>query len=118
MKRSGLASIVTGIWLWTNCAALSAESSLPVVGTWQLTGADMLALDTNETSHPYGEHPTGYLQYSPGGHMVVFLASDNMKQPAGPIYTDAERVEIHRAIFAAYAGTYRVEGNMVIHHVL
>ena len=41
-----------------------------------------------------------------------------MKQPAGPIYTDAERVEIHRAIFAAYTGTYRVEGNIVIHHVL
>jgi hypothetical protein len=105
-------------WLCTCWPAISAENSSSIIGTWQLTSAAMLTLDTNETSYPYGEHPTGYLQYSPGGHMVAFLASTEMKQPADSIYTDAERVEIHKAILAAYSGTYRVEGGVVIHHVL
>jgi hypothetical protein len=33
-------------------------------------------------------------------------------------YTDAERVKIFNQIIAAYAGTYHVEGDQVIHHVL
>jgi hypothetical protein len=115
MRRSSFAIIAIAIST-VNWSAKSAENSSPLVGTWQLTGQLMLTLDTNETSRPYGEHPTGYLQYS--GHMIVVLAAENIKQPAGSIYTDAERVEIYKAIFAAYAGTYRVEGNTVIHHVL
>jgi hypothetical protein len=118
MYRSGLAFIGTGLWLLVSCSAMAAEGVSSIVGTWEITSASMLALDTNETSHPFGDHPTGYLQYSPGGHMVVFLASDNIRQPADALYTDSERVEIHKAILAAYSGTYRVEGNMVIHHVL
>jgi hypothetical protein len=107
-----------GIWFWGAIYSAAAADSAPLVGTWQLTSASMLTLDTNDTSYPFGEHPTGYVQYSPGGHMVVFIASGDMKQPARPIYTDAERAEIHKLILAAYSGTYRVEGDNVIHHVL
>jgi hypothetical protein len=118
MHRSGFAFIATGLWFLVSCSAMAAEGASSIVGTWQLTSAAVSTLDTNETSHPFGDHPTGYIQYSPGGHMVVFLASDNMRQPAHALYTDSERVEIHKAILGAYSGTYRVEGNMVIHHVL
>ena len=45
-------------------------------------------------------------------------SAENIKQPAGAVYTDTERVEIHKAILGAYSGTYRIEGNTVIHHVL
>jgi hypothetical protein len=117
MKRSGLAIFVAGIWLSTNCSTISAEG-LSIIGTWQITSLAVLTLDTNETSHPIGDHPIGYLQYSPGGHIVVFLAADNVRQPASALYTDSERAEIHKAILGAYSGTYHVEGNMVIHHVL
>jgi hypothetical protein len=117
MRRSSFAIIAIAIST-VNWSAKSADNPSPLIGTWRLTSQSMLTSDTNETSRPYGEHPIGYLQYSPGGHMVVFLAAKNIKQPAGSIYSDAERVEIHKAILGAYAGTYRVEGNTVIHHVL
>jgi Lipocalin-like domain len=118
MKRGGIALIAASAWLWSNCSAISAEGPSSIIGTWQITSLAVSILDTNETSYPIGEHPVGYLQYSPGGHMVVFLAADNIRQPASALYTDLERAEIHKAILGAYSGTYRVEGGVVIHHVL
>jgi hypothetical protein len=88
-----------------------------ITGTWQVTSVSILWLDTNEATHPYGEHPIGYVQYSPGGHMVVFLSVGDLKPAAGATYTDAERINLYNGIFAAYAGTYRVDGNKLTHHV-
>src|ERR1700730_12751682 len=106
MRRSNFTSMLLIIgFLTAGWSAKAAETSSPIVGTWQVVTSSMLTLDTNETSHPYGEHLKGYIQYSPGGHMVVFLAAENIKQPASAVYTDAERVEIHKAILGAYSGT-------------
>jgi hypothetical protein len=117
MKRSILAVLMVAAMSWVGTwPAASADNS--IVGTWQLTSFSSLVLDTKETSRPYGDHPTGYIQYSPGGHMVVFLTSGELKPPASASYTDAERVDVHRAIAGAYAGTYSVEGNKVVHHIL
>jgi len=76
-----------------------AQQKSAVVGTWQVTSFSVLTLDTNEAHRPFGEHPIGYLQYSPGGHMVVCLSTD-------------------KGIIAAYAGTYSVEGNKVTNHIV
>jgi Lipocalin-like domain len=67
---------------------------------------------------PPDDRVTGYLQCSPGGHMIGFLARADLRQPATSSYTDAERVDIYKGIIAAYASTYRIEGNKVTHHVL
>ncbi len=50
--------------------------------------------------------------------MVTFVAAGDLRQPAAAIYTDAERSDIYKGIIGAYAGTYRIDGNKVIHHVL
>jgi Lipocalin-like domain len=116
MKRWIVSVLATAaIWAGT-WPAVSAENAL--VGTWQLTGFSLIVLDTKETSRPYGDHPTGYIQFSPGRHMVMFLAAGELKPPAAGGYTDAERADVHRAIVGAYAGTYTVEGNKVTYHVL
>jgi hypothetical protein len=104
-------AVLGGSW-----PAAATENAL--VGTWELTSFSLTVVDTNETSRPYGDRPTGYIQYSPGGHMVMFLASGELKPPAARSYTDAERADVHRAIIGAYAGTYKVEGNTVTYHVL
>ena len=49
--------------------------------------------------------------------VVVFLAAQDRKPPAGAAPTDAEAARLCRTIFGAYAGTYHVEGNKVIHHI-
>ena len=117
MKRRFAAALaIAALWVGI-CPAASAENAL--VGTWQLTSVSLTVVETKETSRPYGDHPTGYIQYSPGGHMVMFLASGELKPPASGRYTDAERADIHKEIIGAYAGTYAViEGNTVIYHVL
>ena len=112
-----LAAVVAIAAVWAGAwPAASAENAL--VGTWQLTSFSLTVVDTKETSRPYGENPTGYIQYSPGGHVVMFLASGELKPPASGRYTDAERADVHRAIIGAYAGTYTVDGNTVVYHVL
>jgi Lipocalin-like domain len=112
-----IVAILTAAAIWAGILpAVAAENAL--VGTWQLTGFSLVVVDTKETSRPYGDHPTGYVQFSSGGHMVMFLAAGELKPPASGSYTDAERADVHRSIVGAYAGTYTVEGNTVIYHVL
>jgi hypothetical protein len=52
--------------------ARAEDISKSLVGTWRVTSYSRLTLETNEWSRPFGENVIGYLQYSPGGHMVVF----------------------------------------------
>jgi len=108
---------VLGLAATVNWPAEAADNQSPIVGTWQLTSFSQEWLDTKEIARPFNS-PTGYLQYSPGGHVVTFVAAGDLRQPATAIYTDAERSDIHKGIIGAYAGTYRIDGNKVIHHVL
>lgn len=115
MKRRFAALIAIALLGTGTRPAACAEN--PLVGTWQLTTISLTVAETKETIRPYGENPTGYIQYSPGGHMVMFLAGE-LKTPASGKYIDAERADIHRSIIA-YAGTYTViKGNTVVYHVL
>jgi hypothetical protein len=117
MISRNFATLVGTLALSLNCWSARAADSA-VVGTWQITSYSMTVVSTNETSRPFGENPKGYIQYSPGGHMVVFLQAGNQIRIAGAAYTDAERSEVHKAMFGAYAGTYTVEGNKVVHRVV
>ena len=89
---------------------------MTVVGTWRVTSVSQLTLNTNDVSRPYGDNPIGYLQYSPGGHMVAFIQTGNPKRPIPP-FSESDRAELHEGI-AAYAGNYSVDGNKVTHHVV
>ena len=95
----------------------AADISKSLVGTWRVTSFSMVTLETNEGSRPYGENPIGYIQYSPGGHMVVFLSAGEMPK-ASPPFSDADKVAIYSNIFGAYAGPYSVDGNKVTHHIV
>lgn len=102
-------ALATSVW--------AADDASRIVGTWRVTSFSALTVETGEVSRPYGEHPIGYIQYSPGGHVLVFLQAGEVRKDVPVPYSDAVRAEIHRSIFGAYAGTYNVDGNKVIHHV-
>jgi hypothetical protein len=87
----------------------------PLVGTWKLKSY-VLTTTTGERSTPFGEHPSGFLSYSPDGRMYAIGTADDRIMPHDIVATDDERVKLHRAMFA-YAGTYSVEPDKVIHHV-
>ena len=87
----------------------------PLLGTWKLKSYVVTAA-TGARSTPYGENPTGYLSYSADGRMQVIGAASSRMMQAGPNPLENERVALHDTMFA-YAGTYSVEGDKVIHHV-
>ena len=42
-----------------------------VVGVWKLTGVTRKEIATGKTTNLYGEHPTGHLVYTRGGHVCM-----------------------------------------------
>ena len=87
----------------------------PLVGTWKLTSY-VMTTTTGERSTPFGEHPNGYLSYAPDGRMHAIGTAEGRMLPHDVAATDEERAKLHRTMFA-YAGTYTVEPDKVIHHV-
>ena len=86
----------------------------PLLGTWKLK-AYIVTLANGERPTPYGENPAGYLSYSADGRMQVIAAANGRIVPVGAV-SDNERVALYDTMFA-YAGTYSVEADHVIHHV-
>jgi len=117
MIKNVISAFALFLALPTMWPAHAEEKKIPIVGTWQVTSFSMLELDSNKTSRPFGENPNGYVQYSPGGHMVLFLQSGDPKRPTAFPYSDADRAAAHRTIFGAYAGKYTVDGDKVVHHI-
>jgi hypothetical protein len=84
-------------------------------GTWRLKSY-VVTTTAGERSTPYGENPSGYLSYSADGRMQVIAAATNRIAPVDSDSPDNEKVALYDTMFA-YAGTYSVQGDKVIHHV-
>ena len=106
-----------GILVGLVATSAIAESKNPIVGTWKLLSFSRHDLANGSDSNIVGEHPTGYISFTPGGHMVVWLVGDNRKPPSGAVATDAERLAWFKDIISAYGGTYSVEGNKYVMHI-
>jgi hypothetical protein len=87
-----------------------------LLGTWKLKSFVREVMATGERFSPFGEHPNGYLSYSPDGRMYAILATDTRIKPHDVAPTDEERVKLHETM-SAYAGTYTLDGEKVVHHV-
>ena len=94
--------------------ALTGEN--PVLGTWKLKSFVREVTATGEKINQYGEHPSGYLGYSADGRMYAVITADNRIKPSDVNLTDEQRVNLHQTL-QAYAGTYTVQADRVIHHV-
>ena len=94
--------------------ALAGEN--PVLGTWKLKSFVREVTATGEKINQYGEHPSGYLGYSADGRMNAVITADNRIKPSDVNLTDEQRVKLHQTL-QAYAGTYTVQADRVIHHV-
>jgi hypothetical protein len=95
-------------------AGLANDASL--VGTWKLTSFVREVTATGERYNQLGEHPEGYLGYAPDGRMYAILVAGERVKPHEQAPTDEEALKLYRSMIA-YAGSYTVEGNRVIHHV-
>lgn len=91
-------------------------------GSWALARFEITFSDGRPPLHPFGANARGLLVYSPDGHMSAVLSRSD-RPPLG-----ASRLETSDAASAAakvaafdsylsYAGTWRVEGDTVVHCV-
>jgi hypothetical protein len=87
----------------------------PLLGTWKLKSC-VVTTATGERSTPFGDNPTGYLSYSPDGRMQAIGAANGRVVSAGPSPSVNVRIALYDSMFA-YAGTFSVTGDQVIHHV-
>jgi hypothetical protein len=95
-------------------AALAAEN--PILGTWKLQSMVYEVSATGQRSSPFGDHPDGYLSYSPNGRMYAIGVAEDRLKPRDLVPTDEENVKLQGSMFA-YAGTYTADGEKVVHHV-
>jgi hypothetical protein len=110
MKRAAF----TALMLLCPTIALAGEN--PVLGTWKLKAMFREVTATGEKFNQMGEHTIGYLNYSPDGCMYAITIADNRIKPLEANPTPEERIKLHQTM-SAYAGTYTVEADKMIHQV-
>ena len=92
-----------------------AQTKESLVGTWKLVSSTDTT-DKGEIKDSYGPNPTGFLTYTADGRVMVIIANGGRKPLSGPNGTIEERAEAFTTI-VAYAGSYAVTGDKVIHHI-
>ncbi len=109
------ATIVAGMLLLASAGAGAGTERL--WGTWRLVSFTRTITATGETSDVFGKEPHGYITYGPDGRMMALLVKSGRPRPDDvEKMTDAQRAELFRTM-VAYAGSYTVEGDAVIHHI-
>ena len=87
-----------------------------LIGMWKLKSISRVDPQTKRTSEPWGTHPKGYITYLASGRMMVIFSHEKQTVPVGTEMTTAEWIARAREA-VAYAGTYMIDGDKVIHYV-
>lgn len=96
-------------------SALARADPDALLGTWRLKSFVREVTGTNERYNQLGEHPDGYLTYSPDGRMLALFVSGDQPRPQNEP-SDEERIRLHKSMLA-YGGTYSVSPGRVVHHI-
>lgn len=92
-----------------SCATTPSDKPLPTpIGTWRIVRFSRHDIETGQDTNIKGESPTGYLIYTAGGHVVVWLAGDNRTPQVGAVAQDRERLAWFNETISGYSGTYSV----------
>jgi Lipocalin-like domain len=91
-----------------------ADEKDKLVGTWKLISAVSEDLSTGQKTNIYKGTPVGFLTYGTDNRVMTIVVDSVRKKPAANVATAVEAEALFRSM-AAYAGTYTVKGNQVIH---
>lgn len=84
-----------------------------LVGAWHLAAYTELDEDGDWGEGPLGPHPRGVLIYEPRGCMSVSMMPGHALEAPGP----GDASQPSATGFMGYAGTWRIAGRRVVHHV-
>ena len=87
-----------------------------LVGTWKLVSASSTTSAGERSASPYGSQPAGFLTYTSDGRVSALISYDGRKSLSYGGGSPEEQAEAFKT-FLAYAGTYRLDGDKVTHHV-
>jgi hypothetical protein len=73
-------------------------------------------LETGEVKDALGENPQGIISYGADGRVFVLVLRADRAAPKALVPTAEEKLRLYDSMFA-YAGTYTVEDDRVIHHL-
>ena len=96
--------------------AASGHSIHKLVGTWKLVSASSTTSTGERSESPYGAQPAGFLTYTGDGRVSALISYDGRKSLSFGGGSPEEQAEAFKS-FLAYAGTYRLDGDKVTHHV-
>ena len=95
---------------------VSGHSIHKLVGTWKLVSASSTTSTGERSESPYGAQPAGFLTYTGDGRVSALISYDRRKSLSYGGGSREEQAEAFKT-FLAYAGTYRLDGDKVTHHV-
>ena len=104
-----LRTIMIALSLFLFVKPSHADDTDRLLGTWKLLSAVHEDVATKERKAVYGEHPNGYLVFTPEGRAFVILTADGRKVPQNEQERAAALISM-----SAYAGKYRLEGDKFI----
>ena len=84
----------------------AADDRQQVIGFWKLVSYVVEIQATGQIEPVMGQHPTGYVNFSPEGRVMFILTGEGRK----PAKTTEERAELLNTL-VAYTGPYRIEGD-------
>ena len=87
--------------------ALAQDSA--IVGMWRYVAQTLTEVQSGKVTKPFGEKPSGYLNFTKGGRLIFVLIGEGRQKPALP-FKDEDRVRLFNTLSAG-SGTYKVEGN-------
>jgi hypothetical protein len=87
-----------------------------MLGTWKMLSWQREVVATGEKVDALGPDPVGYVNYCADGRMYALVVKKDRKPPSGPLPTDDEKLRLFDSMLA-YAGTYTLHDDRVIHHL-
>jgi hypothetical protein len=98
--------LIAASLLLASTQAGSADDRQQVIGFWKLVSYVVEIQATGQIEPVMGQHPTGYVNFSPEGRVMFILTGEGRK----PAKTAEERADLLSTV-VAYTGTYRIEGD-------
>jgi hypothetical protein len=89
-----------------------------LVGTWELVSYEARSDNDERTVHPLGDNASGYVMYTPDGHVSVQIMRPGRPryQVAGPGEGTVAELAEAAGGYLAYSGSYHVDDNSVVVH--
>lgn len=87
-----------------------------LLGTWRMVSWTRTHVATGIVTDAMGADPNGYIAYHADGRMMALVVSRQRERCDAAAMTVADKARLFDSMLA-YAATYELEGDTVIHHV-